>query len=70
MDMQSGSQDNYNNVLETNTFGAGWNIGHMGNNSFLPSIEIRKMGSSQDFIDSKVDILTDGSDAGKFDIDY
>ena len=40
MDMISGSQDNYNNVLETNTFGDGWNIGHMSNNSFLPSLHI------------------------------
>jgi hypothetical protein len=41
----------------------------MGNNTFLPSLHIQKMQSSEDFIKSKVDVLTDG-DAKKFDIDY
>ena len=45
-DMESGSQDNYNNVLETNTFGEGWNVGHIGNETFLPSLHIQKMGSA------------------------
>ena len=45
IDMESGSQDNYNYVLEANTFEEGWNNEHIGNHSFLPSIHIQNMGT-------------------------
>ena len=44
-EMESGSQDNYNNVLETNTFNDGYNIHQISDNAFFPSLHIQRMGS-------------------------